>query len=42
MSWGFPDFANVATLNSRAGERLPNDSLTIVCDISIMGKQMYV
>ena len=37
-SWGFRKFVSTEFLKSRAAQWLPSDSLTIVCDVSIIGE----
>jgi hypothetical protein len=39
-SWGFPKFVRYERLMDTVRGFLPNDRLTILCDISIMGKQV--
>jgi len=41
-SWGFRKFVSTEFLKSRATQWLPNDSLTIVCDVSIIGQEIQV
>ena len=41
-SWGFRKFVSTEFLKSRATQWLPNDSLTIVCDVSIIGEQFLI
>ena len=36
-SWGFRKFISTDFLKSRASQWLPEDNLTIVCDVSIIG-----
>ena len=38
-SWGFRKFIDINILKSRSAQWLPNDSLTIVCDVSIIGAE---
>jgi len=41
-SWGFRKFVSTEFLKSRATQWLPNDSLTIVCDVSIIGQEIQL
>jgi len=41
-SWGFRKFVSTEFLKSRAAQWLPSDSLTIVCDVSIIGQEIQV
>ena len=43
-SWGFRKFVDTTALKGRASpaQWLPNDSLTIVCDVSIIGAERLV
>ena len=36
-SWGFRKFVSTDFLKSKSAQWLPEDSLTIVCDVSIIG-----
>ena len=38
-SWGFRKFIDTNILKSRSSQWLPNDTLTIVCDVSIIGAE---
>ena len=38
-SWGFRKFIDTNILKSRSAQWLPNDTLTIVCDVSIIGAE---
>ena len=38
-SWGFRKFVQGDYLRNRAAQWLPNDTLTIVCDVSIVGRE---
>lgn len=38
-SWGFRKFIHTESLKNKAALLLPNDTLTIVCDISIVGQE---
>ena len=37
-SWGFRKFVSAEFLKTRAAQWLPDDSLSIVCDVSIIGE----
>lgn len=39
-SWGFRKFISTDFLKSRASQWLPEDNLTIVCDVSIIGENL--
>ena len=40
-SWGFRKFISTDFLKSRASQWLPEDNLTIVCDVSIIGHYLF-
>jgi len=41
-SWGFRKFIDTNLLKSRSAQWLPNDTLTIVCDVSIIGAEKTI
>ena len=41
-NWGFPKVIELSSLRSQSSQLLPNDSLTIVCDLTIIGPEKTV